>query len=133
MEDEEIRKLDRVLVREYDRFKMVEAEYDTLVRPAMETYKTVMAGFEVRKTKALERVLGVKASLLAEYMKLGKYEVPVACHHIVVETKKLIIVDPTKIPDDFWKVDEVKLRKVVLAGQVVGGTKVDFERRIDLK
>ncbi len=42
---------------------------------------------------------------------------------------KMRITDPNKIPDEYWMIDEVKLRKDVVAGKVVDGAEY-YEEKI---
>lgn len=40
------------------------------------------------------------------------------------EDRKMEIIDASLIPDEYWQIDEVKLRKDVLAGKEVPGAKI---------
>ena len=42
------------------------------------------------------------------------------------EDKKMVITDASLVPDEFWIIDEVKLRRDVLSGKEVPGTKIEI-------
>lgn len=44
------------------------------------------------------------------------------------EDRKMKIIDQNLVPDEYWVIDEVKLRKVVLAGLEVPGTTIETVR-----
>lgn len=49
---------------------------------------------------------------------------------VVTKIKKVHIVNPDLVPDEYWVLDEVKIRKVALAGVEIPGVEVRLETNI---
>lgn len=49
------------------------------------------------------------------------------------KVKEVVIVDTTKIPQEYWKIDEVKIRKVALSGIEIPGVEVKETSQIAIK
>jgi hypothetical protein len=93
----------------------VQAEKD---KKEAEIAKKVEEG-KMTETKAVEKLEKIdekKSSASTGQSSLGLRKVPV-CK----------IVDESKIPDEYWIIDEVKLSKVVKAGVEVPGAKLEYD------
>lgn len=137
--------------------KQVKEKKESVTKPLNEALKAARSLFEPMETalaaaeaKLKGRMLTYQASLakkvevavekaeekIAEggsFAQAGKAVAKAAARVDAVPTmtvKKVLVEDESKLPDAYWVIDQVKLRKDLLAGVVVPGAKIVEEQTI---
>ena len=140
--------------------KRVEAEKSAITRPLLDALDRVRDLFrpaeeKIRAARAhldkglldydkeLKDIEAKKTAALAKKVEQGKTTPEIAKAQVAlgrVESnrsaiptttyKEVEVTDESLIPDEYWTLDTVKLRKVVLAGIAVPGTKIVEKTRI---